>query len=130
MLVYVNHDRFAVNSHNVIRNYTVNKVSGKYNESRRIRIDLSLFNGQETKHRIWFQLTETREKKLLFVELQCVFPCRLIDGKYSSTKHLSVRQQDSDWSVKCDTQYLIRENSQESVRNYFSISRCAANLIS
>ena len=118
----------AVNSHNVIRNYKVNKVSGKYNHEG--HESTLLFKGQETKHCIWFQLTETREKKLPFVELQYVFPCRLIDGKYSSTKHLRVRQQDSDWSVKCVTQYLIRENSQESVRTYFSISRCAANFIS
>ena len=68
-----------VNSHSVIRNYKVNKVSGKLNHEGNEAI-LSLFNGQETKHRIWYQLTETKKSKLPFVEFQCVFPCRLAEN--------------------------------------------------
>ena len=49
-----------VNSHNVIRNYKVNKVSGKLNHEGHEAI-LSLFNGQEMKHGIWCQLIEKKD---------------------------------------------------------------------
>ena len=58
-----------VNSHSVIRNYKVNKVSGKLNHEGH-EATLSLFSGQETKHRIWCQLTETKKSKLPLVEFQ------------------------------------------------------------
>ena len=70
-----------VNSHRVIRNYKVNKVSGKlHHEGHEATLSLHVFNGQETKHRIWCQLTETRKSKLPFVEFQCIFPCRLAEN--------------------------------------------------
>ena len=68
-----------VNSHSVIRNYKVNKVSGKLNHEGH-EATLSLFNGQETKHCIWCQLTETKKIKLPFVEFQCIFSCRLAEN--------------------------------------------------
>ena len=68
-----------VNSHSVIRNYKVNKVSGKLNHEGQ-EATLPLFNGQETKHRIWCQLTETKKSKLPFVEFQYIFSCRLAEN--------------------------------------------------
>ena len=93
------------------------------------RLIIIIFNGQKTKRRIWFQLTETREKKTAICRTLMRFPLSL-GGKYSSTKHQKCQAQDSDWNVKCVTQYFIPENSQEFVRIYFSISRCAADFIS
>ena len=62
-----------VNSHDLIWNCKVNKVSGKLNHEGHEAI-LSLFNGQETKYRIWCQLTETMKSKLLFFRISIRFP--------------------------------------------------------
>ena len=77
-----------VNSHSVIRNFKVNKVSGKLNHEGH-EATLPLFNGQETKHRIWCQLTETKKSKLPFVEFQCIFSCRLAENIVQQSIKLS-----------------------------------------